>query len=123
MDAADAERRRIERDLREGAQQRLVSLAVNLGLAKATLTDLPDDARLVIEKAHYEAKKAIEELNDLVRGLHPAVLDDGVGGADPSTGTGLDGLAKRVASVDGRFSLSSPAGGPTVLSVELPCAL
>ena len=52
VDAADAERRRIERDLHDGAQQRLVSLAVNLGLAKATLKDLPDDARLVIEDAH-----------------------------------------------------------------------
>jgi signal transduction histidine kinase len=197
VDAADAERRRIERDLHDGAQQRLVALAVNLGLAKATLKDLSDDARLVIEKAHYEAKEAIDELNSLVRGLHPAVLedrgldaalsgvaaraplpvkltvnlpsrpspaveavayfvvsealanivkhaqassadvtverfggtflivvaDDGVGGADLSGGTGLGGLAKRVASVDGEFSLTSPVGGPTVLSVELPCAL
>jgi signal transduction histidine kinase len=51
------------------------------------------------------------------------VADDGVGGADLSGGTGLGGLAKRVASVDGEFSLTSPVGGPTVLSVELPCAL
>jgi signal transduction histidine kinase len=195
VDAADAERRRIERDLHDGAQQRLVALAVNLGLAKATLKDLSDDARLVIEKAHYEAKEAIDELNSLVRGLHPAVLedrgldaalsgvaaraplpvkltvnlfsrstpaveavayfvvsealanvvkharasradvtverigstllivvaDDGVGGADLSGGTGLSGLVKRVASVDGTFSLTSPVGGPTILSVELPC--
>ncbi|GAA0328126.1 sensor histidine kinase [Streptomyces blastmyceticus] len=196
VDAADAERRRIERDLHDGAQQRLVSLAVNLGLAKATMKDLPEDARKVIDEAHREAKEAITELSDLVRGLHPAVLedrgldaalsgiaeraplpvrlkvdlasrpaptieavayfvvsealanvvkhaqasradvtverfggillvvvsDDGVGGADPSGGTGLAGLAKRVASVDGTFSISSPTGGPTVVTVELPCA-
>jgi signal transduction histidine kinase len=76
VDAADAERRRIERDLHDGAQQRLVSMAVNLGLAKATLTDLPEEARQVIEEAHREAKGAIEELSSLVRGLHPAVLDE-----------------------------------------------
>ncbi|MFF4155893.1 histidine kinase [Streptomyces sp. NPDC001678] len=197
VDAADAERRRIERDLHDGAQQRLVSLAVNLGLAKVTMPGLPEDARKVIDAAHREAKEAIAELQDLVRGLHPAVLedrgldaalsglaeraplpvrvkvdlasrpaqaveavayfvvsealanvvkhaqasradvtverfggillvvvsDDGVGGADPSGGTGLAGLAKRVASVDGTFSFSSPVGGPTVVTVELPCAL
>lgn len=195
VDAVDAERRRIERDLHDGAQQRLVSLAVNLGLAKATLGDLTEDARRVIDEAHREAKEAIEELNDLVRGLHPAVLedrgldaalsgiaarapipvqvtvnlpsrpspaveavayfivsealtnvvkhaeasraevtvecfgatlvlvvsDDGVGGAEPAGGTGLAGLAKRVASVDGRLSVDSPVGGPTVMTVELPC--
>ncbi|WP_037864216.1 sensor histidine kinase [Streptomyces sp. NRRL S-340] len=199
LDAADAERRRIERDLHDGAQQRLVSLAVNLGLARSTLGDLPEDARKVIDEAHREAKEAIAELNNLVRGLHPAVLedrgldaalsgvaarlpipvrvavdlpqrpsptveavayfvvsealtnvvkhaqatradvtverigetllvvvaDDGAGGADLAAaggGTGLAGLAKRVASVDGTFSCRSPAGGPTVITVELPCA-
>ena len=50
------------------------------------------------------------------------VTDDGAGGADPAGGTGLAGLAKRVASVDGTFLLDSPAGGPTVITVELPCA-
>ncbi|RNG18152.1 sensor histidine kinase [Streptomyces botrytidirepellens] len=197
VDAADAERRRIERDLHDGAQQRLVSMAVNLGLAKATLTDLPDEARQVIEEAHREAKGAIEELSSLVRGLHPAVLDelgldaalsgiaaraplpvrlhvhvperaaptveavayfvvsealanvakharaeradvtvvrtgdtlrvvvadDGEGGADAARGTGLTGLAKRAGSVDGTFEISSPRGGPTVITVELPCVL
>ncbi|MCK7624649.1 sensor histidine kinase [Streptomyces sp. RS10V-4] len=195
--AADAERRRIERDLHDGAQQRLVSLAVGLGLAKATLTDLPPEARAVIDEAHREAKEALEELNHLVRGLHPHVLDDrgldaalsgiaaraplpvqvsvdvperaapaveavayfvvsealanvtkharatraaveavrtgdtlrvrvtddGRGGADPSGGTGLTGLAQRVASVDGTLALDSPPGGPTVVTVELPCTL
>ncbi|MEV0596544.1 sensor histidine kinase [Nonomuraea cavernae] len=76
VDAADAERRRIERDLHDGAQQRLVSLAMNLGLARATLTDLPEPARAAIEQAHEEAKQALKELRDFVRGLHPAVLND-----------------------------------------------
>ncbi len=202
VDAADAERRRIERDLHDGAQQRLVSLALNLGLAKATLTDLPPEVREVIDTAHREAKEAIEELSSLVRGLHPAVLDelgldaalsglaaraplpvrlrvdlppelpqratpaveavayfvvsealtniakhapqatradvtvtrlggilrvviadDGMGGADPSKGSGLTGLAQRVRSVDGTFRMSSPLGGPTMMSVELPCPM
>ncbi|MFD7262736.1 histidine kinase [Streptomyces sp. NPDC059874] len=203
LDAADLERRRIERDLHDGAQQRLVALAMNLGIARATLTDLPPEARAVIDEAHREAKEAIEELNSLVRGLHPAVLedrgldaalsgiaarapfpvelavdiatrpgptveavayfvvsealanvakharaercsvrveriqgqgrigellritvtDDGVGGADPSRGTGLVGLRKRVGSVDGTIMITSPLGGPTDITVELPCGL
>ncbi|MER5417666.1 sensor histidine kinase [Streptomyces virginiae] len=206
LDAADLERRRIERDLHDGAQQRLVALAMNLGIARATLTDLPPEAKAVIDEAHREAKEAIEELNNLVRGLHPAVLedrgldaalsgvaarapfpveltvdieqrpgatveavayfvvsealanvakharaercrvhvvrapapdgsprgadllritvtDDGVGGADPARGTGLVGLRKRVGSVDGTIMIESPLGGPTVITVELPCGL
>src|SRR5690606_3478870 len=74
--AADTERRRIERDLHDGAQQRLTALAMNLGMARATLTDLPAPAQDVIVQAHEEAKQALVELRDLVRGLHPAVLDD-----------------------------------------------
>jgi signal transduction histidine kinase len=197
VDAADLERRRIERDLHDGAQQRLVSLAMNLGLARETLKDVPDEAMQVIIEAHEEAKEALAELRDLIRGLHPAVLedrgldaalsgiaarvplpvrlhvnvprrasstveavayfvvsetltnvvkharaskvevavdrvgdilkvvvsDDGVGGADPAGGTGLAGLTRRVSSVDGTFRITSPAGGPTVITVELPCAL
>ena len=195
VDVVDAERRRIERDLHDGAQQRLVSLAVNLGIARATLGDLPEDVRRVLDESHREAKEAIEELSSLVRGLHPAVLedrgldaalsglaarvpvpvrvtvdlaarlsptlesvayfvvsealtnvvkhaeaseaevtveraganllvvirDDGRGGAELGGGSGLPGLAKRVASVDGTLSVDSPAGGPTVITVELPC--
>ena len=195
VQAADAERRRIERDLHDGAQQRLVSLAINLGMARATLDGAPPEAMEVITAAHEEAKAALAEMRDLVRGLHPAVLDDrgldaalsgiaaraplpvrltvdvperpapaveavayfvvsealaniakhaqagearidvermrgrlwirirddGVGGADPGRGSGLAGLARRAASVDGSFHLSSPAGGPTVITVELPC--
>ncbi|MFC9295474.1 sensor histidine kinase [Streptomyces sp. NPDC057011] len=201
LDAADLERRRIERDLHDGAQQRLVALAMNLGIARATLPDLPPEAKAVIDEAHREAKEAIEELSNLVRGLHPAVLedrgldaalsgiaarapfpveltvdlasrpgatveavayfvvsealanvakharadrcsvrlvrrpgrrgdvlaitvtDDGVGGADPGRGTGLVGLRKRVGSVDGTIMISSPPGGPTDITVELPCGL
>lgn len=195
VDAADSERRRIERDLHDGAQQRLVSLAMNLGLARASLPDLPDEARQVIVDAHEEAKEALADLRTLVRGLHPAILDDrgldaalsgiaarspvpvrlrvdvpdrasptveavayfmvaealaniakhanashaeievwrhddvlavtvtddGIGGADPSRGTGLAGLAHRVRSIDGTLSVSSPAGGPTIMRAELPC--
>ncbi|MFB9832423.1 sensor histidine kinase, partial [Actinoallomurus acaciae] len=197
VDAADAERRRIERDLHDGVQQRLVALAMNLGLARETLTGVPDDAMEVIAEAHREAKEALTDLRNVVRGLHPAVLDDrgldaalsgiaaraplpvrlrvdvperpsptveaiayfvasealtnaarharaeqvrivvaragdvlrmtitddGIGGAEPSRGTGLTGLRQRVGSVDGTFRITSPAGGPTVITVELPCAL
>jgi signal transduction histidine kinase len=76
VDAADAERRRIERDLHDGAQQRLVSLAMNLGMARAKLVDAPEPARQAIEDAHEEAKRALSELRGFIRGLHPAVLDD-----------------------------------------------
>ena len=195
VDAADAERRRLERDLHDGTQQRLVSLAMRLGMARAEQPDAAQ-AHQVIAEAHEEAKAALAELRHLVRGLHPAVLedrgldaalsgvaarlpipvrltvdvprrppptieavayfvvsegltniakhaqasqaevfvqrandrlhiivsDDGVGGADPAHGTGLAGLAKRAASVDGTFEIASPPGGPTLLTVDLPCA-
>jgi signal transduction histidine kinase len=194
VDAAGAERRRIERDLHDGAQQRLVSLAMNLGRAKAKFADDPAAAKEIIDQAHTEAKEALAELRDLVRGVHPPVLtdrgldaaisglaalcpvpvtvhagsgprppvsaeaiayfvvaealtnvakhahasqaevsvirhgdvlrvlisDDGVGGADPR-GQGLAGLADRLAGVDGRLSVRSPHGGPTVIEAELPC--
>jgi signal transduction histidine kinase len=195
VDAADAERRRLERDLHDGTQQRLVSLAMRLGMARAEHPDAAQ-AQQVIAEAHEEAKAALLELRQLVRGLHPAVLedrgldaalsgvaarlpipvrltvdvprrpsptveavayfvvsegltniakhaqasqaevfvqrandrlhiivsDDGVGGADPAGGTGLAGLAKRAGSVDGTFEIASPPGGPTLLTVDLPCA-
>jgi signal transduction histidine kinase len=76
VQAADAERRRIERDLHDGTQQRLTSLALNLGIARATLTDLPAPAREAIVQAHDEAKQASAELRDFVRGMYPAVLHD-----------------------------------------------
>ena len=74
--AADAERRRLERDLHDGTQQRLVSLAMNLGMTRTTMVDVPDHVRESVTSAHEEAKLALAELRDLVRGLHPAVLDD-----------------------------------------------
>jgi signal transduction histidine kinase len=194
VDAADAERRRLERDLHDGTQQRLVSLAINLGMARAQ-AGTAAEAKQAIAEAHEEAKAALAELRDLIRGLHPAVLedrgldaalsgiaarmpipvrltvdlprrpapvieavayfvvseglanivkhaqateaavfvqrsgdrlhvivtDDGVGGADPSRGTGLAGLARRAASVDGTFEIDSPSSGPTLLTVDLPC--
>ncbi|MFC3384089.1 sensor histidine kinase [Couchioplanes azureus] len=76
VDAADAERRRIERDLHDGVQQRLVSLAMNLGMARATLSDRSPDVQEVVAAAHEEAVAALAELRDFVRGLHPAVLND-----------------------------------------------
>jgi signal transduction histidine kinase len=76
VDAADAERRRIERDLHDGTQQRLVSLAMNLGMARAKLVDAPEPTRRAVEEAHEEAKRALTELRGFIRGLHPAVLDD-----------------------------------------------
>ena len=195
VDAADAERRRLERDLHDGTQQRLVSLAMRLGMARANPADAMQ-AHQVIAEAHEEAKAALAELRNLVRGLHPAVLedrgldaalsgvaarmlipvrltvdvprrpsptieaiayfvvsegltnitkhaqasqaevfvqragdrlhiiisDDGAGGADPARGTGLAGLAKRAGSVDGTFDVASPPGGPTLITVDLPCA-
>ena len=75
--AADAERRRIERDLHDGAQQQLVALAMNLGMARAALgDDVPPATRKVIEQAHEDAVAALAGLRELVRGLHPAVLND-----------------------------------------------
>jgi signal transduction histidine kinase len=201
VDAAEAERRRIERDLHDGAQQRLVALAMTLGRAKSRLGtqtgETPDDrTRELVEEAHREALQAITELRDLTRGLHPPVLsdrgldaalsalaarspvpvavevdvglrpsptveamayfvvsealanvakhsgarrasvvvrridgilrvtvrDDGMGGADARAGSGLAGITDRIAGVDGRLHLDSPVGGPTILTVELPCA-
>jgi signal transduction histidine kinase len=195
VDAADAERRRLERNLHDGTQQRLVSLAMNLGMARAQ-TATVEEAHEAIAEAHEEAKAALAELRNMIRGLHPPVLenrgldaalsgiaarmpipvrltvnvprrpaptieavayfvvsegltnitkharatqadvfvqqdgdrlhiivtDDGVGGADPARGTGLAGLARRAESVDGILEIASPPGGPTLLTVDLPCA-
>ena len=201
VDAADAERRRIERDLHDGAQQRLVALAVTLGMASAALEDEPGASPRALElvrTAHAESKAAVAELRDLARGIHPAVLtdrgldaalsalaarcpvpvvvdvapeaggrcsptveatayfvvaealtnvarhsgasnarvavrrhgdrlvvlvvDDGRGGASAAAGGGLAGLAQRAAGVDGSLHVDSPPGGPTSVSVSLPCA-
>ena len=76
IDAADAERRRIERDLHDGAQQRMVSVAVTLGLAESRFKSDPDAARELIAQAREEAQLAVKELRELARGIHPAVLSD-----------------------------------------------
>ncbi|MET9274023.1 sensor histidine kinase [Kribbella sp. NPDC003557] len=76
VDSVEAERRRMERDLHDGAQQRLVSLAMILGRAKNRLGDKEPTVRSLIEEAHAEAMQAIAEIRDLTRGLHPPVLTD-----------------------------------------------
>jgi len=76
VDAADADRRRIERDLHDGAQARLVSLAMELGRAKAHFDDDPERAKALVTQAHEDAKTALVELRSLVRGVHPPVLSD-----------------------------------------------
>ncbi|MEV2213822.1 sensor domain-containing protein [Streptomyces sp. NPDC050997] len=193
VDAFEAERRRIERDLHDGAQQRLVALTMTLGLARLDVPPGPLADQLA--KAHEEAGQVLAELRELIHGIHPKVLadygleaavadaaerspvpvdvdlelpgrlpqpvesaayfvvcealvnvarhsgagraavsggyaggrltlairDDGGGGADSAGGTGLTGLADRVSVLDGRLSLSSPSGGPTLLRVEIPC--
>jgi signal transduction histidine kinase len=195
VDAFEVERRRIERDLHDGAQQRLVALNVQLGLARLE-TPLDSAAAEPLARAHDLAKQALTELRELIRGVHPKVLtdrglaaavhdvagrspvpvdvslagvgrlppavevtayfvvvealtnvarharasrasvtasvvdgrlvlrvrDDGAGGADPARGSGLAGLADRVAAVGGTVALSSPPGGPTVVQVSFEMA-
>jgi signal transduction histidine kinase len=173
VDAFEAERRRIERDLHDGAQQRLVGLTLQLGLARL---DLPPDspAGQAVAGAHDQAKQLMAELRELAdqsaipvtvhtalsrrppapietaayfvvaealanvskhsgatsasvaatldgHNLAVEIRDNGRGGADPARGTGLTGLADRVSVVDGRMYLTSPAGGPTLIRVEIPC--
>jgi signal transduction histidine kinase len=76
VDLAAEDRRRIERDLHDGVQQRLVALAMDLGRAKEKLDTDPDRAKELVDEAHEEAKRAITEVRDLARGIHPAVLTD-----------------------------------------------
>jgi signal transduction histidine kinase len=192
--AGDNERRRVERDLHDGAQQRLVSLALELQVASRALGDSGDpDVRRSLERATDEAKAALAELRDLALGIHPLILtesglgaavesladrtsvdvevdigperyppavegaayfvisealtnvtkyakatratvrarglddqlsieidDDGIGGADPRRGTGLRGLADRLAALDGTISVVSPAGEGTRICARIP---
>jgi signal transduction histidine kinase len=76
VESAESERRRIERDLHDGLQPKLVSLALELGLARARFERDPDSARALLSQAHEQAKTAIEDLRGLVRGIHPSVLDE-----------------------------------------------
>jgi signal transduction histidine kinase len=197
VDAQAAELRRIERDLHDGAQARLVSLGMTIGLAEELIEQDPAAARKLLAEARESSGTALVELRHLVRGIHPPVLaergldgavralalnmpmpvtvdggvsgrldtpvesaayfavaealtnvarhsgarsawvslrhdgrslflmvgDDGHGGADPQAGTGLRGIERRLAAFDGTMALSSPPGGPTVVTMELPCAL
>ena len=101
VEAADTERRRIERDLHDGVQQRLVSLALNLGMARAAFTDESREIQEVLAAAHDDATAALTELRDFVRGLHPAVLNDR--GLDAA----LSGIAARAPlPVDLRVALA-----------------
>jgi len=99
--AAEAERRRIERDLHDGAQQRLVALAMDLGSARARLETDPEGGKALVAEAHEEAKAALKEIRDLVRGIHPVILED----------RGLDAALSAVVA-------RSPI--PVELSVDLP---
>jgi signal transduction histidine kinase len=193
--AAVEERRRLERNLHDGAQQRLVSLALSLRLARARLRDDPDTAEELLVSAGNELDAALAELRELARGIHPAMLsergldaaleslaqrapievalegaplerlpeqvelvayyvvsealaniakyakathasvrvqrvnghvevvvkDDGVGGADPTRGTGLQGLRDRVCGVDGTFVVDSAPGAGTTVRADIPC--
>lgn len=76
VDSAEAERRRIERDLHDGAQQRLVAVAMGLGVARERIGEDPESGCRLVAEAHEEAKAALKDLRDLVRGVHPAILDD-----------------------------------------------
>ena len=108
VDAAEFERRRIERDLHDGAQQRLLAVAMDIGRARAKLEDDPEGARALIEQAHSGTKEAISELRDLARGIYPAILTDR--GLDPA----LSGLAAR-ASVPVEVSVDLPERPPAAV--------
>ena len=191
--AGDAERRRLERNLHDGAQQRLVSLSLSLRLAQTQLQKNPEIAEQLLDSAREELAQALEELRELARGIHPAILtdrgldaalealasraplpveierdeaqlpqqveaaayyvvsealanvakyaqassvrvtvaqlngsarvevsDDGVGGADPAQGSGLRGLADRVAALNGTLEVESPPGRGTRIRAEIP---
>ncbi|WP_371646354.1 sensor histidine kinase [Streptomyces mirabilis] len=201
--AHEAELRRIERDLQEGTQARLVSLSLRIGIAKRAYERDPDAARKLLDDAQDQAEEALTELRHVVRGIHPPILtdrglvgaaralasssgldvtmdvdgledgaqsgvrapaaieaaayfvlaealanagkhsaseraavrlartptglsvvvrDEGRGGADEAAGSGLLGMRRRVAALDGAVRLTSPVGGPTVIEVDLPYA-
>jgi signal transduction histidine kinase len=202
VDTAAAELRRIERDLHDGAQARLVALGMSLQAAERLFPTSPEAALALVAEAKESSSLALTELRDLVRGIYPPVLadrgladairalaldaplpvdldidqasqielpvasavyfsvaevlanvvkhararsvriqlsqapqagaggllraqvtDDGVGGADPAAGTGLAGVERRLATFDGILAVNSPPGGPTIVVIEVPCAL
>ncbi|MFE9631347.1 histidine kinase [Streptomyces sp. NPDC006463] len=196
--AHGAELRRIERDLHDGTQARLVALSMRVGLARRAYDNNPDAARKLLDDAQDQVQEALTELRHVVRGIHPPILtdrgltgavralaagsalevevaeegleggsrppaaveaaayfavaealtnaakhsgsrrarvelsrapralkilvrDEGHGGADEAGGSGLLGMRRRIAALDGIVQVSSPVGGPTVIEVELPC--
>jgi signal transduction histidine kinase len=197
VDSQAAELRRIERDLHDGAQARLVSLGMSLGMAEVLLKSDPNAAQELLAEAREATGLALSELRDVVRGIHPPVLadrgldgavralamasalpvevsidlpgrppapvesavyfavaesltnaakhsggtsvwiritytagrlgmmvgDDGRGGAISRSGGGLHGIERRLAAFDGTMVLASPIGGPTIVTMELPCEL
>jgi len=197
VDAQAAELRRIERDLHDGAQARLVALSMSIGLAEELMASDPGAAQRLLAEARQNSGEALVELRGLVRGIHPPVLaergfdgairalalsvplpiavevdlpgrpqapvesaayfavaevlaniskhsgatrawisashvdgrllvavgNNGAGGADPAGGTGLRGIARRLGAFDGTMAVTSPPGGPTVVTMELPCEL
>jgi signal transduction histidine kinase len=197
VDSAAAELRRVERDLHDGAQARLVAVGMNLRAAQKLITSSPEAASQLLAEAIDSSSRALTELRNLVRGIYPPVLadrglpdairalaldtplhtvtdielpgrpdlpvesacyfavaealanavkhagarhvqiharhdgellrievtDDGAGGADPARGTGLRGLERRLATFDGILAVNSPPGGPTLVVIEVPCAL
>ena len=197
LDTGAAEIRRIERDLHDGAQARLVAMGMTLDAAGQIIDSNPEAARALVHEARDASVKALAELRALIRGIHPPVLadrgladairalaldspmrihlaseltgrppapvesaayfavsellanvskhaearqtwvdirhtdemlrigvtDNGHGGAEPARGTGLRGIERRLASFDGVVAISSPPGGPTAVTMEIPCAL
>jgi signal transduction histidine kinase len=197
VDTAASELRRIERDLHDGAQARLVALGMSLRAAERLFATNPEAALALVAEARETSSRALTDLRDLVRGIYPPVLadrgladairalvldtplhteldldlsnevelpvaaavyfavaevlanavrhsgartvrihlghsdgmlraevtDDGAGGADPAQGTGLTGVERRLATFDGILAVSSPPGGPTIVVIEVPCAL
>ncbi|TDC60646.1 sensor histidine kinase, partial [Actinomadura sp. GC306] len=196
VDAHGAELQRIERDLHDGTQARLVSIAMQLGIARESLADDPETVATLIQQAHETAEEAMAELRTVLQTIYPPILadrglsgaltalaarssvpvhielaevgalpaaaeavayyviaealtnvtrhaaatradlkveragdvlsveviDDGRGGADERRGTGITGMRRRVAALDGTVRLDSPPGGPTTLAVRIPCA-
>ncbi|MEU9475170.1 sensor domain-containing protein [Streptomyces sp. NPDC048191] len=197
VDTSAAELRRIERDLHDGAQARLVAMGMDLGTIEMLVEQDPAQAKLLLARARRNSAEALEELRDLVRGIHPPVLaerglgdavralalrlplpaevtvelpgradapvesaayfavsevltnavkhagadrvwadvhhadgrlritvtDNGRGGAVIGAGSGLAGVERRLATFDGVLAVSSPVGGPTLVTMEIPCAL